>query len=183
VPRASFAAALAVAAIPFAATDCGSPQTPPAPPPEPPRLAARAEIAVPDPARDLEALLAAHPPGDAPTRSDLLAVTETHSFHLVQTRRAIVPHYHRGHRERATVLAGSGTVVIADRTYPAVPGALFRMDPGVVHAAYPEEGAVLVALVCYEPPMEDRDADRVVVPVGDGPGEASDGGGSPPAAR
>lgn len=183
MPRAPFAAAFAVAAIPFAASACGSPQTPPAPPPEPPRTAGSAATVPPDPARDLEALLAAHPLGDAPTRADLLAVTETCSFHLVQTRRAIVPHFHRGHRERATVLAGSGTVVIADRTYPAVPGALFRMDPGVVHAAYPEEGTVLVALVCYEPPMEDRDADRVTVPVGDGSAESSDGVGPAPAAR
>jgi hypothetical protein len=61
------------------------------------------------------------------------------------------------------MLAGTGTVVIEGSTYPAVPGALYRIDAGKVHAAYPDEGVVLAALVCYEPPLEDPETDRVLV--------------------
>ena len=161
--RRAAAQALAFAALVGGACASDS-RTPRAPPPEPAADGNRAVATdEPDPACDLAALLARHPLGDAPFRTDLLAVTETTSFHLVQTRRAIVPHVHRDHRERTAVLAGTGTVVVEGSTYPAVPGALFRIDAGKVHAAYPDEGVVLVALVCYEPPLEDPSTDRVPV--------------------
>ncbi len=83
-------------------------------------------------------------------------------MHLVQTQRAIPRHHHAKRTEMAYVLTGSGTVFLGERSYPAKPGARFRMEPGVVHSVIPDEGATIVAITWFEPPLAEGEDDRVL---------------------
>ncbi len=151
-------AALLLTAACLAACRSG-PRTPQAPPKarEPKLEALRAGG---DPA--LKPYLDAYPLGDKPSRVDLLAVTPKRSMHLVQTRKALPRHYHPARTEIVYVLTGAGTCYIGDKAYPITPGSTFRIAPGVVHSAIPEEGNTVVAVSYFEPPLVEGD-DRVMV--------------------
>ncbi|MCE9636927.1 MAG: cupin domain-containing protein [Planctomycetes bacterium] len=141
-------------------TACGGPRRPAAPKPD------RDVLALigggnPDAAPDLGTLLASYPLGDAPFRADLLASNDSCSVFLVQSRAGVPEHFHRTHRERAWVLAGSGTCVIGESSYPAVAGSVFNVAPQKVHRVDAEGDAPLVALAVFEPPLASIDADRV----------------------
>lgn len=152
---AALAACLALAA-------CRTGRRPPAPVPE--RVPdAALEIREADPASDgadAQALLTAYPLGDALRRTDLLAVSDAWSLHLVQTRRAAAPHRRSGRRERVYVLSGSGTAMVEGRSYPAVAGTALRIEAGAVRALYPDDGTVFALLVWHEPPLREFDDDR-----------------------
>jgi len=139
---------------------CGSPQKTPAPPrkPSPPKLETLQQGGEPA----LKPYLDAYPLGETGTRVDLLAATPERSMHLVQTRRGLARHYHPDRVETVYVLTGSGVCYVGDRSYPVAPGATFRIAAGVVHSVRPSEGAVVVAIAYFEPPLVDGD-DRVFV--------------------
>jgi mannose-6-phosphate isomerase-like protein (cupin superfamily) len=157
------AAALGVAAALALTGACGGPRRPAPPKPDHDPLALLGGSG-PAERPTLAALLARYPLGDAQQRTDLLAADAERSIFLVQTRRGVPAHFHRSHRERAWVLAGSGTCYVDGRTYPAVPGSAFVVQPGLVHRVVDDgSGAPLVALAVFEPPVTSIDEDRVKV--------------------
>jgi mannose-6-phosphate isomerase-like protein (cupin superfamily) len=147
---------------------CRSAHTPPPPPPPPKASAASAggpslrELLATSGTPALQPYLDAYPLGDQGSRSDLIASDERRSMHFVQVRRATPRHVHPARTETVYVLTGSGTCYIGDRSYPVEPGSAFRIAPGVPHTAIPAEGATIVAIVYFEPPLTEGD-DRVVV--------------------
>ena len=62
----------------------------------------------------------------------------------------------------ALVLTGTGICEVGDKSYPVAPGATFKIAPGVVHSMTATDGAVVVAVAYFEPPLVDVD-DRVFV--------------------
>ncbi len=142
--------ALAVAAACLPIAGCRAPRTP-----APPRPVAVVPVTVPLDAgpRELGPYLEQYPLGSLGRRKDMLAATATRSMHLVQLSLPLPSHRHPTRKETTYVLDGRGSVRIGDRTYPAAPGAAFRIDPGVAHAVLPDEGETLVAIVYYEPPL------------------------------
>jgi mannose-6-phosphate isomerase-like protein (cupin superfamily) len=124
--------------------------------------------------RALGPYLEAYPLGELGTRSDLLGHDPQRSMHLVQVRRALPAHSHVAHTERVYVLTGRGTVYVEDRSYPAVPGSAFRLDPGVTHSVHPDPGETLVAVVFREPPDLAGEAGRGDAD-GVGPGDVRSG--------
>ena len=106
---------------------------------------------------ELEPYLEKYPLGERGRRKDRIAATSERSMHLVQLALPLPRHVHRERKEIAYVLVGRGTIYLGETSYPAAPGAAFRIDPGVVHSAVPDEGETLIAIVFYEPPLGDED--------------------------
>jgi mannose-6-phosphate isomerase-like protein (cupin superfamily) len=154
--RAVVAALLCAAAVGGCQSRQRTPEAPP--PPREPKLEALRRGG--DPA--LQPLLDAYPLGDKPARVDLLGATRKRSTHLVQARKPLPRHYHPTRTETVHVLTGSGACYVGEKPYPITPGATFRIAPGVVHAAFPDEGSTIVAVSWFEPPLVDVD-DRVYV--------------------
>lgn len=151
-----------VAALAASLGACRGPKRPPTPNPDRDPLAMLGGPARPAP--KLEDLLALHPLGDQSYRADLLAIDADRSIFLVQSRRGIAPHFRRTHRERTCVLAGSGTCWVEHRSYPAVAGSAFKIEPGATHrVTSSDDGSVLVALSVFEPPLAAIDDDRTAV--------------------
>jgi mannose-6-phosphate isomerase-like protein (cupin superfamily) len=148
--------ALAVAAA-WATTGCRTQQTP-----EPPLRARIIDHQAPS-LPELQPYLDLYPLEGQGTRMDLLAMSTERSMHLVQTNRAIAPHFHEKHTEISYVLTGKGTVYIEKASYPAVGGSAFRITPGRIHSVHPEPGSTLRAVVYYEPPLKEGEVDRVLV--------------------
>ncbi len=157
--RAALLPATAVVVI-AALGACAGPQQTPPPPPRPatPRLDALQTGG----ATALQPYLDAYPLGQLGTRTDLLGATPKHSMHLVQTRRGSGRLYRPTRTETFYVLRGSGICYVGDKSYPVTPGAAFKIAPGVVHSLAAAEGAVVVAVAYFEPPLVDVD-DRVFV--------------------
>ncbi len=103
--------------------------------------------------RELQPYLDAYPLGELGRRKDLLAASSERSMHLVQLALPLPPHKHPSRTEIAYVLTGTGTFYLGDRSYPAAPGAAFRITPGRVHWVVPDDGETLNAIVFYEPPL------------------------------
>jgi len=108
----------------------------------------------------LKPYLDAYPLGMLGSRIDLLAATSERSMHLVQTRRGTGRFSRPARTETLYVLTGTGICEIGDKSYPVAPGATFKIAPGVVHSLTAAEGAVVVAVAYFEPPLVDGD-DRV----------------------
>jgi mannose-6-phosphate isomerase-like protein (cupin superfamily) len=153
VVRTAFVALVVLAA-------CASQQQTPVPPKRPPTPGP--DVSQMTGTTELRPYLDAYPLGMLGSRMDLLATTEERSMHLVQTRRGTGRMYRPSHTETLYVLTGSGICEIGDRSYPAKPGAAFKIAPGVVHSLTADEGAVVVAVAYFEPPLVDPD-DRVFV--------------------
>jgi mannose-6-phosphate isomerase-like protein (cupin superfamily) len=149
------------AAVAFVAmTACHGPQRTPVQPSKPaaPHMDAPA---LGDPTA-LRPYLDAYPLGQLGSRTDLLAATAQRSMHLVQTRRGTGRVYRPTRTETLYVLIGKGICEIGDKSYPVAPGATFKIAPNVVHSLTAAEGAVVVAVAYFEPPLVDAD-DRVFV--------------------
>lgn len=150
--------ALPLLALALAAAACKSSQETPPPPP--------GDVRAADDYRESKQLgpyLEMFPLGDRGRRKDLLATTDQRSTHLVQCDLSIPWHYHPERLEIAYVLTGEGTVFIEDRSYPAAPGATFRIEPGKQHSVQPSGDEPLVALVWFEPPLREGEDDAVPV--------------------
>jgi len=135
---------------------CKGAQRTPAHPSKPPRVDA---LQMGD-ANALKPYLEAYPLGMLGSRIDLLASTTERSMHLVQTRRGTGRFRRPTRTETLYVLTGTGICEVGDKSYPVAPGATFKIAPGVVHSMTATDGAVVVAVAYFEPPLVDAD-DRV----------------------
>ena len=103
-------------------------------------------------------------PEDAPVQVVPLSRTDAVSVQLVRVKHEVRPHIHRLHTETVAILWGEGVFRIGEEEHEAVPGDVFVIPPGTVHAFRVRGEEPVGAVTTFSPGFDGKD--RVFV---DGP--------------
>jgi len=115
-------------------------------------------VAVGPLAGGLDAFLHAHVPADEKVRADLVARSETASYHVVQVLDREPPHRHVAHDLTVFVLRGHGTLVLGNTRIPLQAGDAALIPRGTVHWFTNESRGRAVTLAVFTPPLDAPDS-------------------------
>ena len=76
---------------------------------------------------------------------------------LIQTRRAIPPHYHARHDEIVFVWEGQGKMRLGDEEILVEKGSLIFVPEGTVHSFLPVDEAGAAVVSVFSPPFDGKD--------------------------
>ena len=98
---------------------------------------------------------------EGPVHVEEIGRTAAASLHLVTARRAEAPHRHMYHDLLVTVLRGSGTLHLAERTVRLAAGDVAFVPRGMGHWFEPDAQGPAVAAALFVPPFDGTDSEPV----------------------
>ncbi|HVY60214.1 MAG TPA: cupin domain-containing protein, partial [Planctomycetota bacterium] len=111
---------------------------------------------------DMEKLIAEHPLGDAPSRTDEIARTDSVSVHLIQTRTEVPLNFHEAHDELVFLWSGAGMLEVAGVAREMKRGEWVLIPRHAPHAFRAEGGKPAAALSIFTPAFDGKD--RILAP-------------------